>query len=144
MGKQVKKIWLLPLFICTIMSFCFLTSCADDDKNGPDNTSSIVGKWGMEGYIDGDYVISTLELKKDGKAIIEEKFRDYPEDNYKVVVNYTIDGDVATGAKLFLSGKDADGEEYSQNYIATISGNKLTLVGIGGESNGVHLVFTRK
>lgn len=34
--NEVKKMWLLPLFICTIMSCLALTACGDDDKDEPD------------------------------------------------------------------------------------------------------------
>lgn len=108
-----------------------LPACGDDDDENDDDPavseSSIVGKWGISGVIDGDYVTSTMTFKADGTVIVEEKFRDYPEENYKVTLNYTINGNLATGAQLTMSGRDADGDYLTQTYEAKISGNKLSL-----------------
>lgn len=85
-----------------------------------------------------------MDFHKNGTVTIKESFRDYPEDNYKVTVNYTIEGDLSSGATLSMYGKDADGENYRQTYTATISGKTLTLVGVGGEANGERLILTKK
>lgn len=36
MEKVFKKMWLLPLFICAIVSCLALTACGDDDKDEPE------------------------------------------------------------------------------------------------------------
>ncbi|MCM1517064.1 MAG: hypothetical protein NC117_00270 [Pseudoflavonifractor sp.] len=143
MEKFLKKAWLLPVLFCAMISCFALTSCGDDDDE-PGDASSLVGKWGMEGVLDGDYVTSTMDFHKNGTVTVEEKFRNYPEDNYKVTVNYTVEGDLSEGATLNMYGKDADGENYSQTYVATISGKTLTLIGVGGEADGECLALTKK
>ncbi len=40
MEKVFKKAWLLPLFICALMSCFVLTSCGDDPKDEPNNPNN--------------------------------------------------------------------------------------------------------
>lgn len=135
----------LMMLACVMTLGLAATSCGDDeDDDEPSGSSSIVGKWVFEGNVDGDYVTTTLEFLSNGKANIEENYRDYPEDNYKVTVSYSVSGNLSSGATLNMTGKTVDGDSYNQSYIATISGKKLTLVGKGGEADGERIVLTKK
>lgn len=51
MKEVLKKMWLLPLFICTLLGCITLTACGDDDKDEPENPTPnknellIIGEW---------------------------------------------------------------------------------------------------
>jgi len=92
MEKVFKKMWLLPLFICTIMSCGALTSCGDDDEDEPDSSSNatIVGVWRLD-FEDG-YQLLTFE--KNGKYTLVEF--DFASGNWSEKGTYSINGNVLT------------------------------------------------
>lgn len=107
--------------------------------NTGESKLDICNTWTMSGYIpDEGYVTSSLTFMKNGKCIISETNKDYPEDSYTVTVSYSLSGDLRNGATLKMWGKTVDGDNYSASYRATISqdGNTLTLVGLSGEAKG--------
>lgn len=126
----------------------------DYENNNPSNSfenqggtnegvGSLIGKWGMSGYLDGDYVTSSMTFQKNGKVIVEETFRDYPEDSYTVTVNYSVEGSLSRDARLEIWGKTVDGDYIEMTYLATIDGNRLELIGISGECKGDRLTLKR-
>lgn len=113
-----------------------------------ENTSgnhALLGAWETSGNIEGEgYVSTAMTFKKDGTCLIEETYRDYPEDSYSVTVNYSVEGSLSSGATLKMWGNTVDGDAYDATYLATISGKKLTLKCISGEGAGDTLTLNRK
>jgi len=122
--KQFKLFTLV--LIVSMMSVGFSACSNDDDNNG--SASAIVGKWVTSYYDDYGKVESMMTFGADGRGTISETFTDDPSENYSVVFNYTVEGDLSEGATLKVWGKDADGYGVKITYTATISGSQLTLV----------------
>ena len=80
------------------------------------------------------YITSSLTFKSNGKCIVKETFQDYPNYNYSVTVSYSVIGNLETEATIKMWGKDADGDEMEQTWIALISGNRLYLDDLEGNT----------
>ena len=65
-------------------------------------------------------------------VIVKETFLDYPNYNYSVTVSYSVIGNLETEATIKMWGKDADGDEMEQTWIASISGSILYLGDLEG------------
>lgn len=132
----------LTFFIMAAVATTF-TACGDDDDE-PGIDGDLIGTWSYTGpdYESG-YTTCTLTFKKDGTAQIHEEFTDFPEDNYTQSIEYSVEGDLSSGATLRLWGHDLDGEFTDITFLATLSGKKLTLVGLTGEVQGERRTFTR-
>lgn len=121
----------LMFFIMAAVATTF-TACGDDDDE-PGIDSELIGTWtfsGVDPY--GDRVSTTMIFKKDGSMFIQEEFPDYPEDNYSATLSYSVTGDLSTGANLHAWGK-VNGHTENIEYMATISGNQLTMIGLSSQ-----------
>lgn len=127
------KKYLHILFIAMIS----LTVISCDDENDEKNleAKALIGTWSYSGMDDEDgYITSSLTFKSNGKCIVKETFQDYPNYNYSVTVSYSVIGNLETEATIKMWGKDADGDEMEQTWIALISGNRLYLDDLEGNT----------
>lgn len=127
------KKYLHILFIAMIS----LTVISCDDENDEKNlgAKALIGTWSYSGMDDEDgYITSSLTFKSNGKCIVKETFQDYPNYNYSVTVSYSVIGNLETEATIKMWGKDADGDEMEQTWIASISGNRLYLDDLEGNT----------
>lgn len=133
----------LMFFIIATLATTF-TACGDDnDDDEPVVDSALVGTWSFSGVDPyGDRVSTTMTFKKDGSMYIKEEWPDYPEDNYSATLSYSVTGDLSTGANLHAWGK-VNGHTENVEYLATISGNKLTMIGLSSQIKGEEYILYR-
>lgn len=108
----MKKMKLFLMMFLAAVSVCGFVSCDDDDDKG--SSASIVGTWESRepGYVE------TYTFSADGSYTNNWEEEDYTGSDYGT---YTYEGTTLT----VHSSKYGDVEEY----IVTISGDKLTLNG---------------
>lgn len=120
------------LFLCALLLIgcCTFAACGDDNGNGEENTSlrSLLGTWSWSDYDpeDDDLYTETFTFLANGRVEIEITSTQYPEDNGRGTVNYSVEGDLSTRALLTLWGS-FDGVEDRLTYYATLRGDDLLL-----------------
>lgn len=106
-----------------------------------DNVSSLIGSWQHSGYLEGEgYVTTKITFSSNGTCQIKETSEG---ETYSVTLNYTLTGNLSSGAVLKMWGRSVDGDNVSNTYNAVIRGGKLCLEGIAGEATGDYLEFSR-
>lgn len=89
MKEVIKKMWLLPLFICTLLGCITLTACGDDDKDEPENSTPnknellIIGEWSRNESASSYYRMVFLDdgtgydkvMMSNGSYNIDETFK---------------------------------------------------------------------
>lgn len=124
MGKVLKKLWLLPLFICATVSCLALTACGDDDKDEPSGSASIVGKW-----VDGEVV---LTFSKDGSYREDASLGQYRIGTYSYSPSTKL---------LVVNIKAIEGmnNAYQNTYIVhTLNATTLVLLYTDGDTKGYY------
>ncbi len=130
--KRYLHILFVAMF--AIMSFTII-SCEDDKDETNSEVKALIGTWSYSGMTDEDgYMTSSLTFKSNGKCIVKETFQDDPEYNYSVTVNYSVTGSFDSKATIKMWGKDADGDDMEQTWIASITGNRLSITDLEGNT----------
>ena len=130
----------LMFFIMAAVATTF-TACGDDDDE-PGIDGDLIGTWTYTGPYEDTYETCTLTFKKDGTLVIHEEFSDDPE-AYTSYLEYSVVGNISSNATLRMWGQDIEGEPIDYTFLATLSGNKLTLIGLIGEVWEDGITFTR-
>lgn len=78
-------------------------------------------------------IYTTVYFYTDGTCTIVEEHKAQYEDNYKVTVNYSVEGNIRKGARLKMWGKTVDGDPYNQDYYAEITSDNVLILEADGE-----------
>lgn len=122
-----KKFSFLFVAFFAVLSLA-LTSCGDDDDDLLSG-SGIIGTWEVsyDDYDDG-FITETYTFRNNGTVVNTFKSTQYPEDNYSVTANYSIAGDLESGAILRVWGKSVDGEDVDiEVFVQLINDNTLLM-----------------
>lgn len=126
--KKYMYLFFVALFATMSVTF---TSCGDDD----DENTSLLGTFVYSYDDDGDYVTETMTFNDNGTCVNSYRSSDYPEDNFTVTANYTVEGNPGESAILLLWGETVDGDTYRESFQISLSDNRLTMTDKQGNTS---------
>lgn len=112
----------------------------EQQKPGTGATGDLCNIYWRAEYYDSEdgHVYTTIYFHTDGTCTFKEEFKDYPEDNYKVTLSYSVEGNLSKGARLKMWGKTADGDPAYVDFFALLTSDNVLIL----EADGTCMEFT--